>query len=291
MINKIAIFSSHSPQSTVDISNFFKEGNRVSVDCFVTDSEIKPEHIDLLQKENIPFFFFPAQTWREEPEKIISLLRERGISVIFIDNLISEVPRTLRELYPRTLITVKHDPDEVHAVRITPDDEEILISESPENIDTLPQRAIVASIQAPLVNRSTPPPFSDPNHIPTPEEEWAQTLHIPDSKTSIPPIPQPIAEPPKTFSSPDINQSQSQEPAPKMPDSYLLWSILSLVFCCFIPSIVAIVFSSQVSSKYYAGDYKGSERASRNAQIWIIISIVLGVVSSTLYLPLTLLGS
>lgn len=76
----------------------------------------------------------------------------------------------------------------------------------------------------------------------------------------------------------------------KMPPTYLVWSILSLVLCCSIAGIVAVVFSTMVSSRFYAHDYEGSRRASRNAQIWIIISIVLGVVTNAIYLPLLLLG-
>lgn len=83
------------------------------------------------------------------------------------------------------------------------------------------------------------------------------------------------------------NQTNITEP---MPDSYLLWSILSVIFCCLIPGIVAIVYSAQVSSKYYAKDYEGSKKASERAQLWIIISIVFGVVSAALYLPLSFVG-
>ncbi|MCH5233846.1 MAG: CD225/dispanin family protein [Muribaculaceae bacterium] len=75
-----------------------------------------------------------------------------------------------------------------------------------------------------------------------------------------------------------------------MPSTYLIWSILVTVFCCFIPGIIAIIFSSMVSSKYYAGDIEGSRRASRQAEIWIIVSVVLGVLAATLYLPFMLIG-
>jgi hypothetical protein len=38
-----------------------------------------------------------------------------------------------------------------------------------------------------------------------------------------------------------------------------------------------------------ARDFEGARRASRNAEIWIIVSIVAGIVSNALYVPLTLL--
>lgn len=81
-----------------------------------------------------------------------------------------------------------------------------------------------------------------------------------------------------------------QERRPQMPSTYLLWSILATVFCCMAAGIVAIIFSAQVSSKYFAGDYEGARKASRMAEIWIIVSIVGGVITNTLYLPLMLAG-
>ena len=75
-----------------------------------------------------------------------------------------------------------------------------------------------------------------------------------------------------------------------MPRNYLLWSVLTTILCCFAAGIVALVFSTQVTSRYYRGDYAGAEQASRNAQIWIIASIVLSVISNTLYVPLMLIS-
>ncbi|MDE7413965.1 MAG: CD225/dispanin family protein [Muribaculaceae bacterium] len=74
-----------------------------------------------------------------------------------------------------------------------------------------------------------------------------------------------------------------------MPPTFMIWSVLALVFCCFPTAIVAIIFSAQVSSRFYARDYEGARRASRRAEMWIIASVVLGVISMALYLPLTLL--
>ncbi len=76
-----------------------------------------------------------------------------------------------------------------------------------------------------------------------------------------------------------------------MPPTYLVWSVVTTILCCLIPGIVAIIFSAQVSSKFYQGDIEGARRASRNAEIWIIISFVLGVLSNTLYLPLMIAGA
>lgn len=74
----------------------------------------------------------------------------------------------------------------------------------------------------------------------------------------------------------------------QMPPTYLVWAIIMAVFCCTIPGIVAIVFSTQVSSRFALGNIEGAWRASRNAEIWIIVSFVLGIISAVFYLPIML---
>ena len=63
---------------------------------------------------------------------------------------------------------------------------------------------------------------------------------------------------------------------PLMPRTYHTWSIIVTLFGFLIGGIVAIVFSSQVSSRYIAGDYEGADYASRQARIWIIVSACVG---------------
>lgn len=136
----------------------------------------------------------------------------------------------------------------------------------------------------------------------TPDQQWSQQLNIPlpDEKKATPlPTPgmqvgasqQPHVTPPRPSQQPpQAGMNFVQNNAEPMPPTYLLLSVLSIVFCCFIPGVIAVVFSSQVSSKYFAGDIEGAKRASRNAEICIILSFVLGVLSATLYLPLMLVS-
>ena len=63
------------------------------------------------------------------------------------------------------------------------------------------------------------------------------------------------------------------------PDNYLVWAILTTVFCCLPAGIVSIVYSAQVNGKFYSGDIDGAERASENAKTWAIISAGLGLVT------------
>ncbi|PRX98525.1 CD225/dispanin family protein [Allonocardiopsis opalescens] len=67
------------------------------------------------------------------------------------------------------------------------------------------------------------------------------------------------------------------------PDNYLVWSILSTICCCLPLGIVSIVFSTQVNSKWQAGDYAGAQDASNKAKNFAIWSAVAGVIAGVLY--------
>ncbi|MDE6338794.1 MAG: CD225/dispanin family protein, partial [Muribaculaceae bacterium] len=102
-----------------------------------------------------------------------------------------------------------------------------------------------------------------------------------------PVAPQPYS--PQT-SSPTQPQANTQYGHPEpMPKTYLVWAVAATVLCCLIPGVVAIIYSTMVSTKYYARDYEGARKASDYAQYWIIASIVLGVITATVYLPISIL--
>lgn len=115
--------------------------------------------------------------------------------------------------------------------------------------------------------------------------EWAERLGMdydPARVRQTPPPPPYVA--PEAFA-PDV-QPPHHEP---MPPTHLVWAILCTLCCCMPAGVVAIVYASQVSSKYYARDYEGARKASHTAEIWIIASIVAGVIFNALYLPLSLI--
>lgn len=68
-------------------------------------------------------------------------------------------------------------------------------------------------------------------------------------------------------------------PETPMPNTYLAWSIVTMVLCCVPTGIAAIIYSSKVSSRWTAGDLDGARSASDNAALWIIISIVCGLIA------------
>jgi hypothetical protein len=60
--------------------------------------------------------------------------------------------------------------------------------------------------------------------------------------------------------------------------TYLVPAILVTLFCFLPTGSAAIVYATQVSSKRGAGDYIGAARASKQARMWTIVSLAVGVV-------------
>lgn len=73
-------------------------------------------------------------------------------------------------------------------------------------------------------------------------------------------------------------QEKSPNPDKPCPPTYLLWAVLVTVLCCAVGGIPAIIYASQVKSKYDAGDYAGAEKASEKAAWWLIIAFVIGLI-------------
>ena len=62
------------------------------------------------------------------------------------------------------------------------------------------------------------------------------------------------------------------------PPTNLVWAIITTVLCCLPTGVVAIVYATQVTNKYRAGDIEGAKRASEIGAWWCIASIILGIV-------------
>lgn len=72
--------------------------------------------------------------------------------------------------------------------------------------------------------------------------------------------------------------------------NYLVFAILTTVFCCLPAGIPAIVYAAQVNGKLQAGDLAGAQDASKNAKMWCLISLGLGLAVVALYVILVMVG-
>jgi len=80
---------------------------------------------------------------------------------------------------------------------------------------------------------------------------------------------------------PEVNQSMNQGIRPK---NYLIESILVTIFCCLPLGVVGIVFSTQVNSKFDAGDFAGAEKVSKQAKQFMMWGLILGILIYVGYL-------
>jgi hypothetical protein len=57
------------------------------------------------------------------------------------------------------------------------------------------------------------------------------------------------------------------------PDNWLVWSILSTIFCCLPFGIVSIIYAAKVNSLWRSGDKNGAITAADNAKKWFWWSV------------------
>lgn len=308
-MKKIAIFTSWPAPAALRVANLFNEGNCVRVSLVLSD------HGMLGMTENfraagVDVVSLPVEKWHYAADEILSLLAAQGIDLIALDNFNGIIPEGVTAAYagrivqltdedaaPREIVsalgryedrrgglpgieTVSPETPDVVVAEDCPGDGDVV--ERVQEIPPMPQEAVAKSA----------------------DEEWAEALQVRFDAGRLPSTPPPVPieavlEEEKAYAQrPAGGDAYAQRPAggdaygerPPMPSTWLLGAILTAVFCCTLPGIVAVIFSWQVSSRYQNGDYEGARRASRNTEIWIIVSFVLGVISATLYLPVMLLG-
>ena len=270
-MKKIAIFVSGTGEATERLVKLFNEGNRLRTVLVVTD-EVASDLTERLQSEDVRVINISEEEWPYKKIEVARLLKEKEINLLVLDDF-------RQVIYDEILEAVNGE-----MIRVS----------SPE----LAPREVVAALEADLrkpidvVKEETVGEVEDKENQ-SAESEWAQALKIQFTPPKIPVTPPhiPETEPKEYMNKPAETPERIETKMEPMPSTWLIWSILVAVFCCFIPGIVAVIFSSQVSSKYYAGDIEGARRASRAAEIWIIVSFVLGVLSATLYLPFMLISS
>ena len=283
-MRKISVIASGEAKSAERLATLFNEGNRIRVVTVVTDGdpELLRERLDGCGVEVV------GLTPESTPEEIVAIgegLLSGESEMIALDDYSGMLADWLHDRVPGKLI------------RLTDS------GEAP--------REVVAALESldKASHDESAPATEGPKSV---DEEWADTLHIdfhtPPAVPGQPSQPQQPAPPqpgpyqaqaqgqyqyqpqwpqggpsgmaPKGYG---VRQPQQREP---MPPSYLILSVVMTICCCVVPGIVAIIFSSQVSSKYYSGDIEGAKRASRTAEIWIIVSFVLGVLNATILLPI-----
>lgn len=150
-----------------------------------------------------------------------------------------------------------------------------------------PQADAVSAAEAPAALPQAP--------VPTPDEQWAEALHLPFDKSKVTPPPiRPRQTPPPYVGLPprtaprtaakamdDTREDVTERPA----KSYLVLCIVSIVLFSVIPAVVALIYSLKTRRMNAMGDYAEARRASNVCQGWLIASICIGIIVATVYLP------
>lgn len=125
----------------------------------------------------------------------------------------------------------------------------------------------------------TPPPL--PSEPSEPEMPVVPPVPSEPEEPIVPPMPEipPMLEP----SAPPV----PSVPAPSEAEAptNLVWAVIATVMCCQITGVIAIAYGVMTSSANSVGNYENARRYSYIAQIWVMVSIVLGLI----YMPIALL--
>ncbi len=76
---------------------------------------------------------------------------------------------------------------------------------------------------------------------------------------------------------------------PKSPPTYLVYAILTTLFCCMPLGILAIIFAALTISRIKSGDYVGAAKMSEWAALAVILSFVIGLISLPIYILMMVL--
>jgi len=78
----------------------------------------------------------------------------------------------------------------------------------------------------------------------------------------------------------------TNNPQQTKPNNFLVWAILSTIFCCLPFGIVSIVYAAKVDGLWSANDRPGAMEAARKAKTWFWWSFGIGIallLLSTIY--------
>ena len=111
--------------------------------------------------------------------------------------------------------------------------------------------------------------------------DWAPAGSIPELAAFLMPLagrggggtpPQP------PFTTVDANQHAQNMP-PSCPDSYMLWSIFTTLCCCLPFGLLALYYSSRVTTFYVHGYYAKAVEQSAKAKTWCLVGTFIGVIT------------
>jgi predicted secreted protein len=129
-------------------------------------------------------------------------------------------------------------------------------------------------------NEPGPPPYGEQPASPSP---YGQQPPPPPTPYGQQP---PYGQPAGYGQMPSYGQASPGGPAGSPPPNYIVWSILTTLFCCLPFGIVSIVYAAQVNNKWALGDVAGAHDSSQKAKRFAIWSALTSVILAVLVIVL-----
>lgn len=80
------------------------------------------------------------------------------------------------------------------------------------------------------------------------------------------------------------------EPPQIKPNNYMVFAILTTLFCCLPFGVLAIIYSSKVNTLWAAGQYDAAYYNAGKAKLWSIVSASVGAIFIIAYVFFILTG-
>lgn len=103
-MKRIAILASGSGSNAEQIARYFSNDTEICVDILLADREAKA--VERMKPFGIEARIIERKTWREHPETIVQLLRERGIDLIVLAGFLSFVAPDIVHAFPHRIINL-----------------------------------------------------------------------------------------------------------------------------------------------------------------------------------------
>lgn len=72
---------------------------------------------------------------------------------------------------------------------------------------------------------------------------------------------------------------------------YLVWSILTTLFCCLPFGVVSIIYATKANSAYDAGNFDEHTKCADKAKMWMILGAVIGFIVSVVWIGINVAGA
>ena len=109
---------------------------------------------------------------------------------------------------------------------------------------------------------------------------------LPPTPPAPPPVPPHYAAPPSYQPAPPTFGGAGAD----IPN-YLPWAIAATLFCCMPGGIVSIIFAVKANTAKNTGDLAAARSAANQAKIWLIVSVVGGLLVSMFVILASIAGN